>query len=254
MKVYDCSMFFNEVELLIIRLHTLNDAVDCFVVVESNMTHVGKRKPMYLNLEDPRIAPFRHKIRHIIVTLPELDPKALENVQGEFEGYSTFQRNGMIQGLDDAEADDIMLISDADEIIRPNVIPRRIESGIMYRFLQSAHYYYLNTKKMFDWNNGSYALRFGDIKEGENFFGWISNKQTYEIPNGGWHFSYLGGEEGIRLKIASYAAIHENNPGRIGQWLDAMHGATTVERFDDTWPTYLQANPEEFRHLTKGLK
>ena len=46
-KIYDCFNFFNELDLLEIRLNTLYDIVDYFVIIESNLTHSGEVKPFY---------------------------------------------------------------------------------------------------------------------------------------------------------------------------------------------------------------
>ena len=45
--VYDCFLFFNELDLLEVRMHELNNSVDFFVLQESTKTHSGKPKSLY---------------------------------------------------------------------------------------------------------------------------------------------------------------------------------------------------------------
>ena len=67
MKIYDCFNFFNELDLLEIRLNTLKDSVDYFVIVESNVTHSGQFKPLYYEENKERFKSFEDKIIHYVV-------------------------------------------------------------------------------------------------------------------------------------------------------------------------------------------
>ena len=66
-KVYDCFNFFNELDILDIRLHELNDVVDKFVLIESVETFTGKSKPLFYNDNKERFKKFEDKIIHIII-------------------------------------------------------------------------------------------------------------------------------------------------------------------------------------------
>src|SRR5438045_984110 len=65
--IYDCFTFYNELELLEIRLNVLNDVVDKFVLIESIVTHTNKKKPLYYQKNKPRYKKFQNKIIHIVV-------------------------------------------------------------------------------------------------------------------------------------------------------------------------------------------
>ena len=114
--IYDCFTFFNELDLLEIRLNTLNDYVDYFVLVEATKTFTGKDKPLYYNENKERFKQFENKIIHIIVdTYPDsTNPWVLEN----------HQRNSIANGFANCKDNDIILISDLDEIPRPELIDK----------------------------------------------------------------------------------------------------------------------------------
>ena len=70
--IYDCFTFFNELDLLEIRLKILNDYVDKFVLVEAAKTHSGLPKPLYFNENKQRFLPYQDKIVHISLdNMPE---------------------------------------------------------------------------------------------------------------------------------------------------------------------------------------
>ncbi len=115
MAIYDCFQYFNEDHIVDLRLNILNDYVDYFVIAESTKTHQGKSKE--LNFDINNFKRFKDKIIYLVA-----DPKEnlLKN-QHEF-GHSIFeqyQRNFIAEGLKKAEEDDLILISDSDEI--PNL-------------------------------------------------------------------------------------------------------------------------------------
>jgi hypothetical protein len=107
-KVYDCFLYNGEVEALEIRLHELAEVVHRFVIVESGKTFRGGRKELSFDPLDPRIAPFAARIRYIVVSdMPRYGRAA------QLEGW---QRNAVLRGVPDAAEDDLVLVSDVDEI------------------------------------------------------------------------------------------------------------------------------------------
>src|ERR1035438_6113570 len=136
--IYDCFTFFNELDLLEIRLNILNDYVDCFVLVESTKTHQGKDKPLHFSDNKNRYQKFLPKIIHIVV-----------DQYPEYEGKSAWilehhQRNMILKGLKDCTPDDIILISDLDEIPNPSKIAEYAGKSGIKIFRQSMYYYFLN--------------------------------------------------------------------------------------------------------------
>jgi beta-1,4-mannosyl-glycoprotein beta-1,4-N-acetylglucosaminyltransferase len=96
-KIYDCFTFFNELDILEIRLAEMSDVVDRFVLVEATHTFQGNAKPLYFNDNRARFAQWLHKIEHIIVDFPDIFPPTLHKESGwEREEY---QRDAIMKGL-----------------------------------------------------------------------------------------------------------------------------------------------------------
>ena len=118
MKVYDCFTFYNEFELLELRLKSLWDVVDYFVIVEADKTHTNKPKPFYFLERQGDFKEFFPKIRHLPVKM---------NVPFKGTGdwsIENAQRNAIMYGLEDAAPDDLIFISDLDEIPAPDVLQK----------------------------------------------------------------------------------------------------------------------------------
>src|SRR5579862_2641213 len=112
--VYDCFLFFNEIELLKMRLEELDEVVDYFVLVESAETQRGTEKPFYFTENKQLFEKYLPKIIHIAVEErhPELGLWEREN----------YQRNCIARGLIHCRTEDVILISDLDEIPRPSLV------------------------------------------------------------------------------------------------------------------------------------
>ena len=117
--IYDCFTFFNELDLLEIRLNVLNDVVDKFVLVEATTTFSGTPKPLYFNENKKRFDKFASKIIHVIINDTPIQPKT---IIGEYWSWEFFQRNAIVRGLVNCKETDTILISDLDEIPNPNQI------------------------------------------------------------------------------------------------------------------------------------
>ena len=109
MKIYDCFIFYNELDLLEIRLNELNDVVDGFVLVEAERSHQNKPKPLFFQNNKNRYEKFLPKIKNIIVS---------ENLFVDNDAWRNekLQRNTITVGLSDLADDDLVIVSDADEI------------------------------------------------------------------------------------------------------------------------------------------
>ena len=118
MKVYDCFTFYNEFELLELRLKSLWDIVDYFVIVEADKNHTNKPKPFYFAERKDEFKEFLPKIRNIQLNV-DIDYKGV----GDWS-IENGQRNGILYGLSDAAPDDLIFISDADEIPAPDILKR----------------------------------------------------------------------------------------------------------------------------------
>lgn len=258
-KVYDCFSFFNELDLLEIRLNILNDVVDHFVLVEANVTHSNKDKPYYYEENKERFAKFAHKIIHIKVdnlTREEGWTKAWERESG--------QRNAFIQGLTNCTDEDIVIVSDLDEIPNPDVI-RQYDPSTGYSSLtQRLFNYYLNMEDVSEWNAAK-ILTYKELKTFphiENVREYLNDRPMQIIPNAGWHFSYLGGSKAIEAKVNAF--LHQefnqpefNNQENIQQCMktgdDIYHRRTEKLKMAklSSLPEYVQKNKAAL--IEKGL-
>jgi beta-1,4-mannosyl-glycoprotein beta-1,4-N-acetylglucosaminyltransferase len=253
MKVYDCFTFFNELDLLEIRLNELNDVVDYFVLVESKRSFQNKPKEChYLNNKD-RFEKFNHKI--IKLEVPE-------NLFNENSWHNEkMSWNYIINGLVAANADDIIMISALDEIPQKETIKTLLENSIVPCCIMIKFYYfYLNTKYYHDFNktewNGPYVTKFQwlDMK---NIYSFIEKRKTEKTISGGWHFSFLGNAKDAHIKVNNYGHAECNH-------FSEEHYKERIEKLEDPFgrndeqkfygledlcnlPKHVQENIEKFR-------
>lgn len=214
MKVYDCFMFFNEVELLDFRIKLLNSVVDQFVIVEMNRTFQNKKREYQFAKVFCQFEQYKNKICYI-----QLDGAEVSYSGAGDWSIECFQRNGIMKGLKDAQEDDYIFISDVDEIWNPSIISKleknelhikqAVEMNVSDRtFLNDSmavcsmelYYYYVNCKSDTVWN-GTILTLYKNLTSPQN----LRNRRGIlpVIENGGWHFSYLGGFDRVMTKLNS---------------------------------------------------
>ena len=228
MKIFDCFMFCDEDLLLDLRLNILDQHVDFFVIVESKYFHNGKERQLKFDIK--KYKQFENKIIYIV---HKNEPAGIHKVNKEDdEGIKSYklitnahlrendQRNHISQGLNNATDNDLILISDVDEI--PNfesINLEKIKNQLIF-FEQSLFYYKLNRYlPNFIWY-GTKGCKKKYLKSPQ----WLRNIKSkkflfwrldtlfsdtkyinkYFINDGGWHFSNLKNAEDIELKLKSY--------------------------------------------------
>ena len=228
MKIFDCFMFYDEDLLLDLRLNILDQHVDFFVIVESKYFHNGKERQLKFDIK--KYKKFENKIIYIV---HENEPIKIHKLNKEDdEGTKSYkliinahlrendQRNHISKGLNNATDDDLILISDVDEI--PNFESIKFEKikNQIIMFEQSIFYYKLNRYlPNFIWY-GTKGCKKKNLKspqwlrniKSKKFLFWrldtlFSNKKyinKYFVNDGGWHFSNLKNAEGLELKLKSY--------------------------------------------------
>lgn len=188
--VYDCFTFFNELDLLNIRLNILSPYVDKFIIVEAGKTQSLIDKPFYFEENKDKFSNFLNKIIHIKVE----DYPDNKNNLWEMENH---QRNCISRGFSNLADDDIVIISDVDEIPDPKkfVIFKNIDFKLA-SFEQDFYAYFLNLKSISSNWIGSVAVKYSILKNisPQNIRNHKDRIPTL-IKNGGWHFSWLGGAE-----------------------------------------------------------
>lgn len=276
--IYDCFSFFNEIELLEIRLNILDEVVDKFVIAEANKTHTGKPKEFIFEKNKHRFEKFLHKITYIkIDKLPEINPKDNET-DGNNWRLENFQRDQLMEGLKNCKDDDIVIISDLDEIPNPKVIKKYKKNGKrIWKLNQKMMYYFLNNLCITNpnWQHGTRIGRFGDLKDPKqdlypkpHFRFSQKGLPTYfrnclgkRIKNAGWHFSYLGGIDSIIKKRKAIAEQHLNdvkNMNRKEISKNIKEGKDILGRNEFkyraifvgiSFPKYIRNNKKKYKHL-----
>ena len=216
MKIIDCFTFFNELDLLEFRLKLLNDHVDHFVIAESNITHSGQPKPFYFEENKARFEQWKEKIIYLPVKQNTeglvFSSETSYNPQSAAWKLENGQRNALAAAKDIIADDDLVLLSDLDEMPDPALL-KKIKPGHSPVALSMLfHYYFLNCQNAGHerWWNGTIATTGKQFNT--NTPQELRNKRN-DLPvvkKAGWHFSYLGGLEKIKQKIRSFAHTEFN--------------------------------------------
>ena len=131
-QLYDVFLFNNEFDVLEIRLNELSPIVDRFVIAESPVTHSGKEKPLHFSENRERFASFADRIDHVVTKLPLAAPDEQNLSKRERERRSFnrehTQRNGLFEALSGLADDDVILLSDVDEIPRATALKTACET------------------------------------------------------------------------------------------------------------------------------
>jgi beta-1,4-mannosyl-glycoprotein beta-1,4-N-acetylglucosaminyltransferase len=282
MRVFDSFIFFNELDLLELRLNILNDVVDYFVITESPWTVSGNPKPLYYQENKERFSKFHYKIIHNITEeIPNdysdyMDKKKYHTPMGGNDLNETpyreypirfqraiFNRDSSIYGSVNfgINGDDIILTSDADEIINPLVLKDLswFDPNNHYVCLQKAFYYKLNYLYQDDWM----GTRISTFKTLSNYSVDLlrnMHKDAYRIEQAGWHWSFFGDADNFRLKLASYEHTENNvetntaNAERkIDEGIDPFGRSIQIKTIpiDDSYPDYIIDNQEKYAEFIK---
>lgn len=223
--VYDCFLFYNELDMLEYRLHALNDVVHKFVIVEASLTFTGRSKPFVFENNMSRYEMYLSKIVYVkLPTLPFPVPDVVRNEQWFNEH---FQRDALLEGLPkDARDDDFIMLSDIDEIYDPNELKKVLlacDDSKLYVFRQKYHCYNLNVVRDIDWYHPkAFTFRcWKDVLNREPFstirmlgvssdFGELRHNVVV-VMRGGWHLSYFGTTEFILNKLRDFSHQEFNN-------------------------------------------
>jgi len=253
----DTFLFYNEYDLLELRLLELSPLVDRFVVVEATVTFSGKEKPLYFREAASRYAEWAHRLVHVVV---EDTPETDDAWQREI-----FQRNAIVRGLTEIPADALVLLSDVDELPRTARIPASVPAGMLIGFEHRQHLYALNCRTDASEVRTKVAtaatLRRLTPQVVRDAGRWRPYQPMLTLADAGWHFGYLGGVEAIRDKLGAFSHRELDKPPYtdrdyiarcISSTCDFYDGARQLEVFavDDSLPRVVQAEPERWkRHL-----
>ena len=292
MKIFDCFMYFDEEIVLDVRLNTLNDFVDYFVIVESKFTHKGEKRDLKFNHE--KFNKFKDKIIYLIYDKVPTKVEMIKPEDNEGTKYGKYilnaayrensQRNFIQEGLQNAKSDDIILISDVDEIPNLSEINFNKISQKIFLFKQNMFYYKFNlhipnfrwtgTKgcKKKDLVNPQWLRNIKDRKYSifrlDTFFSDKKYSSAKIIEDGGWHFSNMKTAKEIEHKLKSYLhhlefdlkpltinqieEIIKNKQAiydlKVDKRINKIGTGSKLEKFEfSKLPIYIQKNKNNFK-------
>lgn len=237
-KFYDCFMFFNEFDLLELRCNELKALNVTHVLCEATSTHSGKPHTPIFETQKDRFKEF--DIRHIIVDLPD---------NCSSWDREAWQRESLRQCLHDADLNDLVIVSDVDEIPRAKALKLTEDLNVLD---MSFYFYGINMKLNGSWRV-AHVVRYGAMSEPLNSYKKHSKGKV--IRGGGWHFSSLGGKDAIIEKIKAYAHIEHNTDEIISNLDDCLmtgkHFGNNFQQFervriDKSYPKFILNNMDKW--------
>ena len=276
--IYDCIPFFNELDILKLRMQIMAPYVDKFVLEESTVTFSGEPKEMTFANHRDMFAEFEDKIIYVAV-----DNSPMTGVTTHER--DKFQKNQLIRGMTDCKPDDIVIFSDVDEIPNPITLEKIIQnfdSEKIYHLAQRMFYCFLNMEEV----SGSLLSITGEFK-GVSRKQWLGTKvcsfanlpeegivflrevspddpRSVRVEDGGWHFGYMGGDgernvaKRIGIKVKAAAHQEYNSSRYLNEAVDRLLCGEDIfgrnARFvrvpiDESFPEYLRNHQEEYAFL-----
>ncbi len=252
-KIYDCFLFNDELELLEMRLSEMSNKVDYFVIAESSETFRGTLKPLHFEENRERFKKYLDKIKHVPIKEAYVTSNAWERER--------YQRDQLMRGLTSCKQNDIILLSDVDEIVRVNKI-EEIKNALwnnkedLVVLGQTMYVGYLN--RLHDNGDSWYGTVAVPYKTAKKLYPTKMRKLTslskrklkkanikrYSlIENAGWHFSSMGGIERFIKKIEAFShsewdTKEQKNPEALSQLIRT----NTLVSIDETYPQYVIDN------------
>ena len=229
-RIFDCFTFYNEFDLLELRIKELWDVVDFFVIAEANTTHQNRPKSFYLKDNWTQFEKYASKIRHIMIEDMPNSPDTWVNER--------FQRRCIARGLYDLTPNDIVITSDCDEIPRAEVIKTIKNDHNDYdRYMLSIPVFLFKLNYLMTIPNVMHkniAVTRGRVYkdpqyEREYLFPWAqreSSAKVITIKHSGWHFSYFGKTDFAINKIQNFAHAETNVPNIV----DRLNVDKMIER------------------------
>lgn len=285
--VIDCIPFFNELDILKLRLHILDPLVDRFVIEEATHTFSGLPKELCFEKNREMFEEFLPKITYLVV---DNSPEEISTHERD-----KFQKNALAKALTDASDEDVLILSDVDEIPNPAVLHelvKRFDPDKIYHLAQRNFYCYLNMEEV----SGNLLSITGEFPGVERRM-WLGTKvfakknipesgiidlreispedpRSVRVADGGWHFGYMGSchETDVSRRVGTkvVAAAHQeyNTEDVLAEVKDRLilgediFGRNAVFQWavvDESYPQYLLEHKSEYDYLimppiSKGKK
>lgn len=224
MKVFTCSQLKNEMDVLDIRLRTIGDMVDVIVLAEATVDQRGRPKELVYPQHCKRFEKWAHKIRYFQVADMPGGTSHEDDVRRE-----RWQREALIRGMPDLQKEDLVYVSDLDEIPTPEALADGLANPQL-RFGMDLHVYSLNWRWL---DRGCRIGTLGAVLTGESILrqgvcqAVLWDSSVRQRPGvSGWHLTYQGGVQSIRSKITGMMDKAENL---------VMPGTSVEEILTDEW-------------------
>ena len=275
--VIDCIPFFNELDILKLRLHILDPLVDRFVIEEATHTFSGLPKDLCFEKNREMFEEFLPKITYLVV---DNSPEEISTHERD-----KFQKNALAKALTDASDEDVLILSDVDEIPNPAVLQelvKRFDPDKIYHLAQRNFYCYLNMEEV----SGNLLSITGEFPGVERRM-WLGTKvfakknipesgiidlreispedpRSVRVADGGWHFGYMGSchetDVSRRFGTKVVAAAHQeyNTEDVLAEVKDRLilgediFGRNAVFQWavvDESYPQYLLEHKSEYDYL-----
>ena len=247
----DSFLFNTELDLLELRLNVLDPVMDKFVIVESTVEFSGRPKPLYFADNKERFAPWKDKIEHVVIS--DTPDSGTNRWPREY-----FQRDAIIRGLRGCKTNDLVFMSDVDEIPDPEVVKLNRHGG----YHQIYSMYYANavcTTENWIGTTAMYYFQYQHIgcQKVRN-----DRYSLRRVDAGGWHFAYMMTIQQMHDKLTAFAHAEHDNPQihsvleqRVTDLRD-LFGAhqKPLQVMDITtgyFPQYLKDHQEKYENLIK---
>lgn len=240
--IWDCFLYNGEEDILALRVGILKDVVDRFVVVESTVTFSGKPKPTMFTSSDP-------KFHHVVIDdTPDSGPDRWARER--------FQRDAMKRGLTECKFEDLVCLSDVDEIPDPDSLKARKCGGYQCQISN----YYLNTVEQGPIWVGPVVLNYYQVKNRGPQQLRDMRYDLRRVTPGGWHFTYASSPERIveKLKAFSHAEYDTEDGHKLvlgsREGLKSFVTGNPCQVMDidkGYFPKFLRDNKDKFKHLLR---
>ena len=267
MKLIDCFMYFDEDLVLDLRLNILHEHVEKFIIAEATRDHSGKEKK--LNFDFKNFSKFKDKINYLIIDDLPINVKSKKKNWDANHWRDQYQRDSLARGFKKCDENDLIMISDIDEIPDPNKLSEFKIQNKYACFMQKNFQSKLNLLNITDkyWMGTKICQKkhlkspqwLRDIKtKKRSFWKFYKPKEPQLIFDGGWHFSFLKKPKDIAKKIKAYShqEFNKNNftnikniEKKIIEKSDIFGRNYKYEKIeiDESFPKYVLDNKEKLR-------
>ena len=279
MRIFDSFRFFNELDVLEVRFNLLYDLVDFFVITECPYTIMGDEKPLYYWDNRDRFDKFNDKVIHDIMDdIPDNFDNYVER-RGYHTPYNSIDRNCNQKYIDiplryqrdmyardytaysiekaGAKSDDVIITSDADEVINPLVLESLdwFDNNNHYVALQRHFYYKFNILREENWM-GSRICTWDTLRQTSVDQLRQNHHNSHRIESGGWHWSYFGNIDTIEQKLNACADSQHKSKDlsdkvKMGRDPVGRSDSYNPVPIDDSFPEYIQNNQEKYAEFIK---